>query len=349
MIGAWCVLLEACGCRDEQLEPFRQAVDAFDDGVELLEAQDPEGAREAFDRALEHRPEDVLLLAWKARAVAETGDFKAAIGMLEHVNSERPDLVEARYNKAAYLARSGEVERAAAELRLVLDGGAANADQVREDADFQPWLEHPAFAFLPAANLVVSAEIPEKSVFWGSDASVTLSVTGARGGVVFAQARAASGPLEQLGGHEDYVENPAGPVVELSWVFRVRGAGKVQLGPIDLWAGSRRGELDELSFDTTAPSGREIPADLPSWRVQTPAQMVEGHIPPAAFRDRKDLVVLIRPRDHVTLEPPSPSMPMRFEHRENGVVTWMVLVYSSPGPLQVVVKRANQVVLEASL
>src|SRR5690606_6659298 len=132
--------LLACERPDPELVQQKRALNAWRDGKEHLEQGEAAEAAADFEKALEERPGDPLLQAWLAQALAEQGELDRAIAVLDGVLAEHPDFAEARYNRASYLARSGDPEAAAADLRRALDDGARQPRDVLEDPDFQRYL-----------------------------------------------------------------------------------------------------------------------------------------------------------------------------------------------------------------
>ena len=86
-------------------------------------------------------------MAWHARALAADGQLEPAVELLERVLRVHARFAEARYNRAAYLARLGRLDEAGPELARALADGAARSRQAMVDPDFAPHLDHPAFAF----------------------------------------------------------------------------------------------------------------------------------------------------------------------------------------------------------
>ena len=225
------LVLGACDRPTAEHRELSGALDAWRQGAERLEQGDHAGAREAFRKGLAQREDDTLLLAWDARAAAVGGDLDGAIRQSRRVLKGDPDFAQVRYNLAAYLARTGALDEAGAELRVALELGARPSRDVLQDPDFQPHLRHPAFAFLPVAGLVVAVEHPSGPVFWGSQAIITLRISGVGGHPVMVDAPTATGPIELVGVVEDRIRSTDGYAVDLRWRFKVLGAGWGDLGP----------------------------------------------------------------------------------------------------------------------
>lgn len=329
-----------CSQGDPELRAQRRALDAWEEGVAALPG-DPLAAREAFARAQEARPDDVLLQAWEAEARAASGDLQGATDALETVLRRAPRFAEARYNRAAYLARSGQLEAAGPELALALEHGARRSREAMVDPDFAPHLQHPAFAFLPDDLLMVAVDAPREAVFWGSEATVRLRVVGAMGAPVHLHADALSGPVTLTHAVEDVVESTEGPVRDLLWTFKVEGAGEVVLGPLSVQSGGWTKELPAIRFATTAPPGREpplgsLPLDLP-----VPTDVCADLVPPAVRRTDGTVDVLSLPQDRVSVDAPGP--PVRYELRDRSQPVWVLLRFREAST--VTVRRGAEVVL----
>jgi tetratricopeptide (TPR) repeat protein len=251
----------ACTTGDPEQMATREAVAAFREGREALEA-DPEAALASFRQARDHRPFDPVLRAWEAMAVARTGDLEAAVAILDELIAADPRFAEARYNRAAWLARLGRLDEAGEELRRALALGAAREREAMTDPDFFPHLDHPAFAFLPDDMLLVAVEAPEGTAFWGSEVAVRFRVLGTGGHPVRIDAERTLGPLVLTSVREDAHQSSEGPARDLRYTFRVVGAGPIDAGPFTVHAGRWSKTVPPMRLQAEAPEGRAAPADL---------------------------------------------------------------------------------------
>lgn len=341
-------LLWACGTSgDPQLRGVSEAVRAWDRGAELLEAGDPGGARAAFAEARTHRPGDALLGAWEARAAAADGDLDGAIALLDAVLAEAPDLAQARYNRAAYLARAGRADEAAADLRRAVDDGAARSRDVLSDPDFSGLLQHEAFGFLPRAVLEVAVDAPEATVFWGSEASVRLRAAPVAAEVLQVGAVRTSGPAELVAVTEDAVRTSEGPGRDVTYALRVTGAGAVSLGPIQISSGGHEATLDPVVFATAAPPDRAPPAEQPV-DLTTPSALRAGAELPFARHHRGGLLVGAQVADRVELVPPPADPPILYTYRVSGQTEWTIASYPGVQVERVRVLRAGAAVFDAA-
>lgn len=312
LILAWL----ACETPDPELVATARSLEAWEEGRSKLEAGDAPAALVAFRKAGEIRPSP-LLLAWEARAAAATGDLEGAVATLERVLADEPRFAEARYNRAAYLARLDRPEAAAAELQLALEDGAARALSVLEDPDFEKMIDHPAFVFLPQDALSLGIEPPPATAFWGAEISLRLRLLGIVAPPVSIRAERATGPLELVTVIEDTVDTSQGTGIDLVWTWRVAGEGAVEIGPIEVTAGRYTASAAPVTVMASAPPGKVVPP-LDPIVLRTPSQWLAEVAPASAEIVDDRLVVHAGAGDRVTTEPPLPP-PVRYERRERGV------------------------------
>lgn len=333
--------LMACSS-DPELERTRDALDAWERGVALLEEGDPASAQVAFSEAKSHRPEDALLLAWEGKAAADGGHLEVAVQLLDEALRMHPGLVEARYNRAAYLARLGKPVDSARELKRALSDGARPARDVLQDPDFKPFLEHAAFDFLPVDALSVAVEYPTETVFWGSECEILFRVGGAdEVEPIGVTAEVGSGPIALRYVVEDTVLSTDGPIRDLRWTYKVVGAGTVNLGPFHVWVGNRKTMVKAIQFETLAPPDKVAPT--PEVHVlSTPRELLARMEPPSVRLSPTGLLVVTEPGDHVQVENNPPYV--RYEIREKSQVKW--ILYQYPQAIHATVKRRGKVVYE---
>lgn len=314
LIFAWL----ACGKTDPELVATARSLAAWDRGREKLDAGDAAGALAAFREADEIRPSP-LLLAWEARAAAATGDTEGAVATLDRVLAAEPRFAEARYNRAAYLARLGRADAAAEDLKVALEDGAARSLSVLEDPDFQGLLDHPSFSFLPQDALSLGVEPPPPTAFWGAEISLRLRLLGIVQPPVTIAATRATGPIELVTVIEDTVDTSQGLGLDLVWTWRVVGAGDVEIGPLTVTAGRYVASADPVTVVASAPPGKELPP-LDPIALLTPSQWL-AQVPAASAKvlDGR-LVVHAGASDRVTTNPALPP-PVRYERRERGIPT----------------------------
>lgn len=311
--------LLACSSPDPELVAQREAIAAWKQGVAALEQGSPDEARRHFVAAREHRPKDGLLLAWEAKALADAGDLEGAIASVRQGLEWQPAMAEARYDLACWLARSGALEEAAVELRRALDQEARPVREAAADPDFAPHLDHPAFAFLPRAPLEGDLSVPDGAVFWGSQATVSLTV----GGSASARVRGdLSGPVDLVSAVADRHGEGTDGTLELVWTLVVRGAGPVAIGPLQVTDGDRTVVVPEQRFEAVAPPDKPV-VEARVLPLATPEGLAEGLELPGAASDRGALRIRSTPAQRVQLDPRK-GREQRFEQRLDGRAEWIV-------------------------
>lgn len=345
---AWLLVgLVACGGSDPSGRG--DALVLWESGVKALEAGNIEEAEAAFAKARDIRPDDLVLIEWQAKAAADAGNSERAVELLDTVLGRRPDRSVARYNRAAYHARLGDGESAAKDLKRAVEEGARAPREVLDDPDFRGWIGQPGFEFLPEASLDVVAELSDEAVFWGSDLRLRLRIRGADGEVVAVTPEQASGPLRLLTVVEDVVPSSDGVVHDLTWTFRVVGAGDVSIGPMHVVSGGRRVRVDAVTAVAKAPPDRV--GESHDLVLSTPRELVRRDSPPKVQRAEDGaLLVLSAPQDRVELSADSDAIRsvVRYEARRQGIPEWVLRVYPPTTEIDTVqVVRGGQVVLDA--
>jgi hypothetical protein len=344
--------LMACRTTDPELDSRRTALDAWQEGVAALDRKDPAAATAAFDRALAARPDDALLMAWKAKAAADAGDLDEAVLQVSLALAEDETLAAARYDRAAWRARKGDVDAAAKDLADAIASGVIRTPRdILDDPDFATALQDPAFAaVVPPDPLRVSIHGPDGAVFLGSDVDIALTVLGSGPGTPIAVApEAATGPLRLSLAVEDQVQSLEGPARVITWRFVVLGAGSVDVGPFHVDAGPRSASAPKLHVDAMAPPDRPGVASMPL-PFTTPGEIANRRdIPSAHWSSLRGLVVLSGPNDQVDVAPPPAGDPIRYEGRDGGARVWVGLVWPTAEPgAKVKVTRQGQTLLEAT-
>ena len=333
----WLLLL-VLGCRavDEDLVAQREALDLWRHGREIL-SDDPVGASLAFRDARIHLPLNPVLLTWEAKALAESGDLVRARVALDLALERDPHFGEARYNRAAYACRAGDFEGAARDLRRVLDDGVVSTREVVEDPDFSPHLMQEAFEFLPVTALQVSVEAPSGTLFWGTEFAVRLRVVGASAGPLSLTAETVSGPVQLVGMVEDTSPSTSGDVRDLTWTFRITGAGEVRLGPLQLWSGERRASLPAVVLLAAAPPSRSDPPPQPFADMPTTGELISGHDLGDVWRVGDEVRILTGP--NVPLVRPDGVHAAVFEVRDhNDTTAVLTRLAAVPEPVTVVMQ-----------
>lgn len=300
------LLLSGCGgpeiASDDKVAALGAAVKAWEQAKERLDAGDPAGALPPLEAALAARPGDPLLLAWQARALAATGEHERAKTQLDGVVKAHPAFHVARYDRAVERARLGDVSGAAEDLRAVLEAGAATPRGLVRDPDLAPYLGDPALEFLPRAPMDALCRLPEGKLWWGSEVAIELSAVGASAGPLAVALTATEGPLQLDRVVEDDVLADGGDRTRVwTWTFRVTGPGEALVGPARVTQGALTVEVPCGPLAASAPEGK--PAKLAPLRFPNPGEVAGERTPPAAWRDRDQVIALARPRQRVVAEP----------------------------------------------
>ena len=338
------VLLGCFRAEDPELASYRAAIAAYDEGVAALGEENLPEALVAFERAQGIRPGDMLLGAWRAKVLADVGDLDSAIEQLTVVLESRPGFAEARYNRSAYAARLSRFEQAASDAKMLLSEDVYSA---HEDPDFTEALAHSAFDFVPKARVHAELSVPEHSVVSGTEISVRLSLKSTArltGLVVYG---ALHGPLRLT----RVLEEPGEGGVNLSWSFRVTGAGEVRVGPFKLGVpGVDLLAVPAKSFDTWSPPNKAVEQPR-SESLGLPSVLVVNRVAPEAWRTDDILHVLTVEGQKLEVKPSAKADPIVYERRRNGVADWVLYEYrlEDSEPVAIRVTSRGRTVFEGQL
>ncbi|NCG19524.1 MAG: hypothetical protein GWP91_11005 [Rhodobacterales bacterium] len=339
----WIVALMGCvGSPDPDLVQQQQAVALWEQGKIALEAGDAGLARQRFIEARTRRPEDALLMAWEAQAMAAQGDLPLAILKLDDALRLEPQLVEARYNRAAWLARMGDHLEAAQTLAPLVREGEISAVQVRDDADFNQALQGPFFAFLPGKAVTMSVDTLASRAFWGSQVDYGLTFSGGGDGPL-SLALPVSGPVLPVALVEDLTVD--GRRVTLT--VKAQGQGGITFGPVDAKLAGQHLQGGAFSVDAIAPEDKMTPTSLPAVVALAPSALSLWMPEIGARAVNDDLWIRLSPADRVEFSG-AESDRVRYELRRGGQpeVRW----YRYPGlgtnVERVLVWRGTEVIWE---
>lgn len=344
--------LAACGSASESpTDNLRAALESWRAGADALGQGDAEAARRHFQEARRRRPEDAVLLAWQARAESELGFHQVAVELLDHALILRPEFSEARYNRAAYLARMGHAEAAGEELERALDAGSWTVREVASDADFEPYLGHPAFAFLPTEAVAAAwTAADHHSVFQGNTFSLSAHVFGAGEHPIGVTAERLEGPIVLTGAREAMLDSTDGKVRELTWTWRALGPGLAEVGPLVVTANGRSTTLREVDVRLLAPPDAVAPEVVHLSRLPTPLEFAAGERPRASSL-AGDLVVVHEHGDRVEVSPRPESEPHTLVYLERQAPVYRVLRWEGGGdtPRRIRVERRGATLLDTTL
>jgi hypothetical protein len=140
-----------------------------------------------------------------------------------------------------------------------------------------------------------------------------------------------------------------GTVRDLTWTFRVVGAGPIHFGPFHTWVGERRSTVEEVWIDAAAPAGKEDPPEQHrAADFRTPMEVAgRAEIPSARVVDG-ELLVGFAPGDLVVIEPQPAASPIQYEQRYRSKTKWILVRYPGvePGKAKVMVQRGGRTVYE---
>ncbi len=140
-IGA---LLFGAGCADPALDPLGDALRSWDAGVRQWQAGDAAGARASFAAARALDPASPALCAWEARAAAQVDGPDSALQLLDPCVRGAPAEPTLRLERAQLLSRTGQIERAGADLVVVLEAGLHTPESLAQLPDLAALVDHPA-------------------------------------------------------------------------------------------------------------------------------------------------------------------------------------------------------------
>ncbi len=348
------VALVACG---GDRRPEARALSHYREGRDLLDQGEHASAARAFALAAQADPARPVLRSWQAYALAQGGEARGAIELLEGsvaVSSLSP---RDRYNLAAWHVRLGELEPAAELLRLALEDDPELAGLLVDDPDLAPLRESSAFSgLLPREELRAVMLGEEGRILAGEIYDLELVVQGRVDELALLGER----PLPDGFVFEtvvDDLQDEGGTgrrLRSLRYGLRAAAAGEGLLGPWSLRSGSDVVELATVPWQTVLPPGVQLgdrdevpPADERWW---TPREALHGLVPHQAEHRHGRLLVVHAAGDQVTVQAESVlGRPLLLELRENDQALLLARAWAwAPGATeaQVTVQRGGATVLE---
>jgi hypothetical protein len=251
--------------------------------------------------------------------MAASGELEGAVALLDKALGARPKFAQARYNRAAYLARLGRLPQASQDLKLALEDGARKPIEVLEDPDFVPHLEDEAFGFLPREQLVVTVEPPPPTAFWGAEVALRLTVSGLLRPELTLESAAGEGPIELVSVTEEPMVTGEGAQVRLEYRWRVVGAGPIVLGPVVFGSGKSRVTAEAVRVAAEAPPDK-LPPQVEPVVFPLPSRYAAAVPLGTAAKIDGVLVVHVGQGDRVVTEP-AMGPAARCEVREGEAAT----------------------------
>lgn len=230
-------LLFVAGCADPALDPLGEALRRWDEGVSQWQVGDVAAARASFAAARALDPASPALCSWEARAVAQVDGPDAALQVLDPCVRSAPADPALRLDRAQLLARTGQLERAGADLVVVLEAGLHTPESLAALPDLAALVDHPAlpglvrspaprWAARPAPSSALVGDRWELQLDGDGPAGPLRLDLGAGEGLVLI------GIIEDLGA-EAQGRRPRGLILR----GRVTAAGSTLIGPIRLQHG----------------------------------------------------------------------------------------------------------------
>lgn len=279
-----------------------QTLVAWSEGRSAEQRGDLTAARAGYERALATRERDPLLLAWLAQVEAADGRVREAVELLDRALVSKPSFSVARYNRAAYKARLGELSGAGEDLALALRGGASTPRRAMQDPDFRPHLADPAFAFLPASPITVRWTVPSELAFVGSKVELSARVDGVEPDQL-AFDLPVRGPVQVVREQQDLTVDEAGdPALSVSWTLLVGGAGEVRVGPMRVEGAGVVHVEPARSFVAGAPAGHQGTPEL-GLALLLPSSRLAGRPTPVVWREGEATWAAVGGEERVEVAP----------------------------------------------
>ena len=304
------ILASVFGCADSDplLEPVRESLAAYEAGTGALLSGRAEVAEEHFDAAIDIDGESATLRLWRAKARAEQGDLSGAIDGATEALGRQPGFLEARYDRACWRSRSGDLEGAAEDLAVALEDPTLDPLFVARDPDLSALRASEFGAVVPRPELPVHAELVEDAVFLGGEVVLKLAVLHPDALRVEHEG-ADVGVLALRKVVEDRTGDNARTRTELRFAWTVLGAAEVALGPWRVSADGLQGVAEGGVVRALAPAGHSpdlVDSLADDWVL--PSALEEG-------RAGSRLVVFGEPGDRIEW---AAERVVTYEIRESG-------------------------------
>ncbi len=332
-------------CRgDPQLAQLSEALQHYDAGRAAVEQGDWAGAAVSFAAASARHPESPTLLGWHALALMETGQDAAARALLDRAVANHPDVLDLRYNRAVLAARTGDLQRAAADLRYLYSQSLLDPTEAGEDPAFAPLAQDPALAALvPTPQIRLQGTGEAGAVLLGDRYTLELLIESLAGAPLTIENIGQQSTLLQ---HIRTVEDVLGEqgrwtqrLVTVEW--RARAGGEESIGP---WLVSGHGSTavtDRFKVEVVVIGEQQGTPQPPAEAVLLPSQILgDAELPWAGRLPDGRGVVAFAPGTSLELN----TEPVgALELRRKGQTLWLGQLFPADAPLTGTVLRGQEV------
>ncbi|MFT5586406.1 MAG: hypothetical protein ACI9VR_004004 [Cognaticolwellia sp.] len=336
------LLLLACS---QPEPPVKRGLNLYAQGLSKLEAGQSAEAAEDFAQARVLDPQSAELLLWQAKAVAEGGDLKGAIALVDQAVVLRPGMVEAWYNRACYRARSGDVAGASLDLQQALRSPDLDRLLVAQDTDLAILRADPGNAdWIPLPRLGLSLKVPDQPFFLGSEIELVIGIDqGADQGLTLRMISPLSPLLRPVAWIEEgWAETPGHRRLRLR--LKVQGAGRAELGPFVVSASGLTGEIPAQSVSLLAPESHLSPSESWTGSMRLPSELLQA-VPGAQRLEGEWVLVSYAPGDRVEW---AAGEQVTLEVREDGVLQALGKMGRLPEGETLSIKRGQEVLWQGS-
>ena len=300
-----------------------KALESYDRGILAMHQGEPALAVDAFADAIGNDPDRPVLWAWEARALITAGRIEEAISRLNAGLSRFPDDVVLRYQRAAVLAKSGNLPASVQDLRWLYANEKAHPIEVGEDPSFLALKADPLYSELvPEAQVDASVTGESGSVLVGERYTVEFLITSRRGTPVHIvnegdslQSMALVRLVEDVTFQDDIWTKRM-----LRAEFRPLMPGRLAAGPWMVEVGESATLTERLVIDIVSIPGQNVPAPAASISMELPTTRW-GEMPKPLVGQEKDGVWAVVPAG-MYVTPASIKLGPRIEYRVQGQPRW---------------------------
>lgn len=262
------LLLLACSTAPEapeSMQGLQEALGHWQKAEQSRQEGHLESALQSLEKALTADAQSPELWLSTAHVLAGLDHLDKAITYAGRAIKLRPEWHDAYYDRACWLSLSGQVEKAAEDLRFALGKGGIDLLTAAADADLDAVRSDPRFSdLLPEKALPAEVFADENAYFLASEWTINFQFLNRSNQPV---------QLDFLGKHgfpaqlrrivEDITPQSEVNAHSVQFVFRVSGAGEGAVGPWSIASGGLQRSLEPVSFAFRAPPNHPAEAYHP--------------------------------------------------------------------------------------
>jgi hypothetical protein len=347
------LLLLACSTAPEApegMQGLQEALGHWKKAEQFRQEGKLESALQSLEKALSADAQSPELWLSAAHVLAGLDQLENAIRYAGRAIKLRPEWHDAYYDRACWLSLSGQVEKAAKDLRFALGKGGIDLLTAAADSDLDAVRSDPRFSdLLPEKALPAEVSADEKAYFLASEWTINFRFLNRHNQTVELDFLGEVGfPALLLRAVEDITPQSGVNAHSVQFVFRVSGAGEGTVGPWSIASGGLSRSLAPVSFRFRAPPNRPVEeaAPLASGAFSIPSTLFAAMPMHEPLRQGETVLVKTLAGERVEWRAPDA---VQYELRLEGQTEWVGWLGSLPGDSELRILRGRKAIWSGRL